>query len=254
GAFEWTTLSRARAYLPFLNGCQRTPPAHAVRAVQDPGGALDVDEEPAKSVMSPAEAYLMTSLLEGVITAGTGASARALGVTGAVAGKTGTTNDGRDAWFVGGAPGLLAAVWVGYDSGEPHGLSGAEGALPIWAEFMRPALESVASQGFTVPSGVTFVEIDLTNGKLANRFCPRTGWTGTASWYGEAHHRKKTASGEPFDMHALTAAHRTLPFGTRVLVTNLANGRAVEVRINDRGPVVRDRIIDLSYGAARALD
>jgi penicillin-binding protein 1B len=96
-------------------------------------------------------------------------------VTGAVAGKTGTTNDGRDAWFVGYSPGLLAAVWVGYDNGEPHGLSGAEGALPIWAEFMRPALESVAPRDFTVPSGVAFAEIDLTNGQLANRFCPRTG-------------------------------------------------------------------------------
>ena len=94
----------------------------------------------------------------------------------------------------------------------------------------------------------------LTLVALAAAACAPTRWTGTASWYGEAHHRKKTASGEPFDMHALTAAHRTLPFGTRVLVTNLANGRAVEVRINDRGPVVRDRIIDLSYGAARALD
>ena len=83
---------------------------------------------------------------------------------------------------------------------------------------------------------------------------PRAPQTGKASWYGEAHHGKKTASGEPFDMHALTAAHRTLPLGTRVLVTNLANGRAVEVRINDRGPSVADRIIDLSYGAARALD
>ena len=175
GSFEVTPLELAHAYLPFFNGGQRTPPAHAVRAVQDPGGALDVDEEPSKSVMSPAEAYLMTSLLEGVITAGTGATARALGVTGAVAGKTGTTNDGRDAWFVGGAPGLLTAVWVGYDSGDAHGLSGAEGALPIWAEFMRPALESVARRGFTVPSGVTFAEIDVTNGKLANRFCPRTG-------------------------------------------------------------------------------
>jgi rare lipoprotein A len=82
---------------------------------------------------------------------------------------------------------------------------------------------------------------------------PHGVWTGTASWYGEAHHGKKTASGEPFDMHALTAAHRTLPFGTRVLVTNLANGRAIQVRINDRGPAVADRIIDLSYGAARAL-
>lgn len=82
---------------------------------------------------------------------------------------------------------------------------------------------------------------------------PRGGQTGKASWYGEAHHGKKTASGEVFDMHALTAAHRTLPIGTRVRVTNLANGRAIEVRINDRGPVIRDRIIDLSYGAARAL-
>jgi rare lipoprotein A len=81
----------------------------------------------------------------------------------------------------------------------------------------------------------------------------RAVFTGTASWYGEAHHGKTTASGEPFDMHALTAAHRTLPLGTRVLVTNLGNGRAVEVRINDRGPTPADRIIDLSYGAARAL-
>src|SRR5439155_391913 len=82
GSFEVTPLELARAYLPFLNGGQRTPPAHAVRAVQDPGGALDVDEEPSKSVMSPAEAYLMTSLLEGVITASTVASATAWGTGG----------------------------------------------------------------------------------------------------------------------------------------------------------------------------
>ena len=177
GAFEVTPLELAHAYLPFFNGGQRTPPPHGVRALQDRSGAVEADDEEQKTVMSPAEAYLITSLLEGVINAGTGASARALGVTGPVAGKTGTTNDGRDAWFVGGAPGLLVAVWVGYDSGEPHGLSGAEGALPIWAEFMRPALDSVAgsARSFSVPSGVTFVEIDLTNGKAANRFCPRTG-------------------------------------------------------------------------------
>lgn len=74
-----------------------------------------------------------------------------------------------------------------------------------------------------------------------------------ASWYGAEHHGKRTASGEPFDMHALTAAHPTLPFGTRVVVTNLANGRRVTVRINDRGPFVPGRGIDLSYAAARAL-
>ena len=83
---------------------------------------------------------------------------------------------------------------------------------------------------------------------------PRAELTGTASWYGRPHHGGTTASGERFDMNALTAAHRTLPLGTRVRVTNLGNGRAVEVRINDRGPTRTDRIIDLSYGAARALD
>jgi rare lipoprotein A len=76
---------------------------------------------------------------------------------------------------------------------------------------------------------------------------------GTASWYGEAHHGRRTASGEPFDMHALTAAHPSLPFGTRLRVTNVRNGRTVEVRVNDRGPAVPGRIIDLSYAAARAL-
>ena len=82
---------------------------------------------------------------------------------------------------------------------------------------------------------------------------PRVIATGRASWYGEPHHGRKTASGEVFDMNALTAAHPTLPLGTLVLVTNLANGRSVEVRVNDRGPVARDRVIDLSYAAARAL-
>jgi rare lipoprotein A len=77
--------------------------------------------------------------------------------------------------------------------------------------------------------------------------------TGEASWYGEPHHGRRTASGEIYDMYALTAAHPTLPFGTRVLVTNLKNDRSVQVRINDRGPRVAGRIIDLSYAAAEQL-
>jgi rare lipoprotein A len=76
---------------------------------------------------------------------------------------------------------------------------------------------------------------------------------GTASWYGEYFQGKPTASGEPYDMYDLTAAHPTLPLGSWVRVTNLRNGRAVVVRINDRGPVVPGRIIDLSYNTARAL-
>jgi rare lipoprotein A len=76
---------------------------------------------------------------------------------------------------------------------------------------------------------------------------------GKASWYGPGFHGKRTASGERFDMDAFTAAHRTLPFGTRVRVRNNQNGREVVVRINDRGPWVGDRIIDLSKAAAAAL-
>jgi len=76
---------------------------------------------------------------------------------------------------------------------------------------------------------------------------------GTASWYGVQFQGKPTASGEPFDMRDFTAAHPSLPLGTFVKVTNLKNGKAVVVRINDRGPVVDGRIIDLSYNAARAL-
>lgn len=78
--------------------------------------------------------------------------------------------------------------------------------------------------------------------------------TGIASWYGEDFHGRKTANGETYDMHAMTAAHRTLPFNTRVRVTNLDNGRKTELRINDRGPFVPGRIIDLSRSGAKELE
>lgn len=78
--------------------------------------------------------------------------------------------------------------------------------------------------------------------------------TGTASWYGPDFHGRPTSNKEIYNMYDLTAAHKSLPFGTRVMVTNLLNGKSVEVRINDRGPFVGDRIIDLSYAAARLLD
>jgi rare lipoprotein A len=78
--------------------------------------------------------------------------------------------------------------------------------------------------------------------------------TGEASWYGAPHQGKRTASGEIFDQGLFTAAHRTLPFGSKIKVTNLANGKSVEVKINDRGPFAEDRIIDLSQAAAKALE
>lgn len=77
---------------------------------------------------------------------------------------------------------------------------------------------------------------------------------GNASWYGKQFHGRTTASGEDFDMFELTAAHRQLPLGTYVRVTDLRNGKSVIVRVNDRGPYIKGRIVDLSYGAARMLD
>lgn len=77
--------------------------------------------------------------------------------------------------------------------------------------------------------------------------------TGIASWYGPGFHGKRTANGEIYDQNALTAAHRSLPLGTQVMVTNLENGQAIEIRINDRGPFVAGRIIDLSLAAAKSI-
>lgn len=88
---------------------------------------------------------------------------------------------------------------------------------------------------FPIPSAYGFVE------------------TGTASWYGRKFHGRKTANGEIYNMHALTAAHRTLPMNTWLLVTNLTNNKTVTVRINDRGPFARGRILDLSYAAAKQI-
>ena len=96
-----------------------------------------------------------------------------------------------------------------------------------------PAAEPVADHGSTGPA--------------------HRGYRGQASWYGSAFQGSPTASGEPFDMHALTAAHRTLPLGSYARVKNLDNGRSVVVRINDRGPHARRRTIDLSYAAAREI-
>ena len=112
-------------------------------------------------------------MMRSVINEGTGASARARGFALDAAGKTGTTNDLRDAWFVGFTPELLTVVWVGLDDNQALGLSGAQAALPIWTTFMIKALAGRSSLPFDVPEGITFVDIDRDNGKLAVPGCPR---------------------------------------------------------------------------------
>ena len=172
GVFEITPLQLARAYLPLANGGLAPAGGVVDTLTDDAGAALWSAGRESRPVIGAPEAYVMTSLLEGVINAGTGAAARLLGVPGAVAGKTGTTNEGRDAWFVGYSRNLLALVWIGFDDGTPAGLSGAEGALPIWSEFMRQALDVYPAGPFAEPTGITHAKIDLTNGRTATAYCP----------------------------------------------------------------------------------
>jgi membrane carboxypeptidase/penicillin-binding protein len=114
----------------------------------------------------------MTGALENVIRYGTGAAAGRMGVDFPAAGKTGTTEDFRDGYFVGYTPALVCGVWVGFDEPQPLGLPGAEVALPAWANFMAAA----APRGldFPVPPGITFASIDPTTGGLATPQCPRS--------------------------------------------------------------------------------
>ena len=112
------------------------------------------------------------------------------------------------------------------------------------------AQRPTSSESVKTPSGDRNKREAVAPGKTART---KPYQIGTASWYGSYFQGKATASGEPYDMYDLTAAHPTLPLGSWVRVTNLHNGRAVVVRINDRGPIVPGRIIDLSYNTARLL-
>jgi membrane carboxypeptidase/penicillin-binding protein len=112
-------------------------------------------------------------MMRSVINEGTGASARGMGFAVDAAGKTGTTNDLRDAWFAGFTPELLTVVWVGFDDNRPLGLSGALAALPIWTRFMMAALAGRPNMSFATPGGLSFADIDRDTGKLAQPACPR---------------------------------------------------------------------------------
>ncbi|HEY6874595.1 MAG TPA: PBP1A family penicillin-binding protein [Geobacteraceae bacterium] len=118
-------------------------------------------------VISPETSYIMTNLMESVVTSGTGQRAKALGRP--VAGKTGTTNDMKDAWFIGYVPQLVAGVWVGYDQERSLGSSGSGGqaAAPIWTDFMQRSLAGLSAQSFTAPANISFAVINPRTGRLA---------------------------------------------------------------------------------------
>jgi penicillin-binding protein 1B len=172
GIVELTPLELAEAYTLFAGfGTSRKP--QAIVSVSSGEESVKPKTERGTEVARPSAAYLVTNMMRSVLNEGTGAAVRGAGFAADAAGKTGTTNDLRDAWFVGFTPELLTVVWVGLDDNKPLGLSGAQAALPIWTAFMKDALAGRSSPSFTVPDGVSFVEIDRDTGQMATPTCPR---------------------------------------------------------------------------------
>jgi penicillin-binding protein 1A len=203
GASSVTPLELTSAYAVFASGGFKTTPYFITKVLDGDGRTLEeveppkipvftrmssatgeIQEEPeysvdgsvlfATPVISPETSYIITNLMESVVTSGTGQRAKALGRP--VAGKTGTTNDMKDAWFIGYVPQLVAGVWVGYDQERSLGAggSGGQAAAPIWTGFMSQALANIPQQPFVPPPDVSFVSINPRTGLLARQGEPNS--------------------------------------------------------------------------------
>lgn len=173
GTAEVSPLEVATLYATFANGGLRPTPRSFIGLLDD--RAVGKEQWPlagSRRVLDPGTSYLVTSLLEGVVDRGTGAGIRARGLRGPIAGKTGTTDDEYDLWFVGFTPELVAVVWVGYDEPQPIGVPSSRGALPIWADFLSEVTGDVVRGAFTKPSSVERIEIDPATGARAMAGCP----------------------------------------------------------------------------------
>lgn len=171
GSSDVTLLELTSVYAAFANQGTRIDPVGILRITENSGRVLYENQAAAVQAMRPETAYLMTNLLKGVVEHGTGLKAKELGRP--VAGKTGTTNDYRDAWFIGFTPTLAAGVWVGYDNQRSLGpkATGARVALPLWMLFMRQALQGAEPADFAVPEDILFRTIDPHSGLLSTDRC-----------------------------------------------------------------------------------
>jgi len=174
GAYDASPLEMSGAYTVFSNGGTRMSPI-MLKSVRDAQGAVLSDyHNDSKQVLDPRVAYVMTTMMQGVVDNGTGATVRARGFTAPAAGKTGTSHD---AWFAGYTSNLLCVVWVGNDDYTDIKLAGGTTAAPIWAEFMKRAQKIPRysdMKGFPAPSGVVEVQLDKVTNRLATPACPQT--------------------------------------------------------------------------------
>ena len=174
GTAELSPLEVARAYATLASGGVRPWPHTFEDVVSREKGTLKRRDLRFQRVVSPGVAYLVTSLLEGVVERGTAARLRSMGLRGPIAGKTGTTDDEHDLWFAGYTPELVAVVWVGFDEPRPVGLASSSTALPIWAHFVKRSLGDEIRGDFLRPPEVQSYEIAQDSSAIALAGCPNT--------------------------------------------------------------------------------
>jgi penicillin-binding protein 1B len=172
GAFEVSPWQVATAFTVFANGGVKTELRTVKKVTGADGKTLERSQIEVEKVLHPQTAYILTDMMETVISSGTGAPVRRWGFTRPAAGKTGTTDEYRDAWFVGYTPNLLCVVWTGYDDNTPIKMTGAQAALPIWVQFMKKATQNLPAEDFASPQGVVIAMIDPMTGQLATEDCP----------------------------------------------------------------------------------
>ncbi|HEX7809465.1 MAG TPA: PBP1A family penicillin-binding protein, partial [Thermoanaerobaculia bacterium] len=174
GAVGIPPIEMAEAYTTIARQGSRIQPRTIRFVTDDRGRTLNgAGEAKPTQVFPQRDVYLLTTVMEGVVNRGTAGGARSMGFKKIAAGKTGTTNDKRDAWFIGFTPQTLALTWVGYDDNDPTGLSGSDAAVPMWARYMVSVTAGQPNADFAPPPGITMTEIDKTSGGLATPLCPR---------------------------------------------------------------------------------
>ncbi|MCD6266213.1 MAG: PBP1A family penicillin-binding protein [Deltaproteobacteria bacterium] len=192
-----------KAYSVFANGGMRVKPTYISKIIDRTGKILEENQPSFSESISQETAYVMTDLLKAVVTEGTGWRAKALSRP--VAGKTGTTNDLKDAWFIGFDPTLVTGVWVGYDDSRQMGKgeTGSRAACPIWLYFMREVLKGKPIIPFQQPEGVVIAKIDARTGLLASPFSQKTCFQAFKKGTEPTRYSPKPDSGKPGEFFQL---------------------------------------------------
>jgi penicillin-binding protein 1B len=173
GADDLSPIEMADAYSTIARVGSRVP-LHAVKFVTDDRNRIlsAGDEIKPVQVFPARDMYILLTVMKGVVDRGTAGGARSMGFRLTAAGKTGTTNDKRDAWFIGFTPKALTLTWIGFDDNAPTGLSGGTGAVPIWTRYMQAVTAGQPNVDFASPAGIVTAQIDETSGGLGVTACP----------------------------------------------------------------------------------